>query len=1445
MQQVGGASYQQLEMEELQELQAEIAELQSELNGDAHSSFLGDERPLRFPGAATALHHHHRRCPTSRAEKRGRQKKTEVLTTMDGPEGDSAKVDGAASGPPAAPADRALRRQTAAGARVYGGLYFTPDAQTLVHSGPSANELSLWDLRTGARTSGGVERGAGIPTSAVSPDGQLLCVAARDGLAMYEYTQRSDDGTGPRCEPLWEISPGTAFAGVAFSRDSRLVAAARFEVLEVRDALSSNTVAEIEVPGLVRGNGQNCLAFSEEVLVVGGRKDSPNATELQLYAVHSDFEPLATLEVPRGKAHNLVISPDGTMLAVGMAGDSTEELALFSRRNGWVPHPPQLLRNPQSKPQRLCSTAFSRDGRFLAAGYFPSDQFALWDVEAAVCIRVLQTADHHACAFSPAGDLLATGGKNSQPITLHELRPPTVPLATYYLSDALPEQQLLSAAVASDSVVVLASGMRLAARAKGGGQVLWHTDEAEHISTGRASRRHQYYDMALQPTGGQIAVCVSTLEVSVRDVQTGTEKYKLQPFDVKHQDDRPLKGVAYSLDGSLILCFGSGAKIYDAATGEERHAIFEDEDGFSNYTSIALCPSRPVVVTTGSQGRGNVVRDLQSDQVLYDFNKENTCFDACFNDAGDHLAYYTQGGELVVCSTDDWTEMHRFKARGCFPEYLNYIYSGNPARCEFSPGEGKLLLLSGKGGFAFLNPQTGKEHAWSTCFRALALPAGSIAYTTIRWVRNQSPVARDGRQLAAPLILQVAVGNQLHFVDVSAFIRAFDHDGNFSFEQLRRLSDISPDAIPDLLEKWPHVINQRDGVKGNTVLHCCAMPHTTVWGKGRHHDLKPRDIAQRWLPEEALSYVPIENEAGMSALRVAVGMGHVGIAQHLALRLDPQLALARTGSITNDLTLIAETWPQELVNFINLLDDKLYHHVRYVYHPSENLEGWAVRGSKLFEIHHDRGAIRGSQDTLCRGHANRDDEDGGGEVGDELLYTVWEPYDKPTEDGRVDKTNKPDPRKSSEMQVVALRGFAGVATSSREELESLSATKLSGPSLREHARLVGAFESEIADCFTDKSTRTPYSPDTVKHRLVDLILQKQASAVFVSPFSRLCVTMESHCAELGNDAALSALMQTKLMMLTVDFKWDTYVHARVKSKMLWFFIHLSLAAVAMIKSTQVPRDTAFPPPTLWNWSDDMLQCNILQAALLVTNHLMLHQEFRQLKLLKQQVSRQAEAKARDAPMRDPSSGYYYNPPKYDIVKESRVGQCRSCLRSYWHAIGVYLQRGWNICNLSGIIALDIAIAGHFLNSTLLLEHTASTGVLLNAISFLEFLQLYEGPGKMILVLHQSAKEVAGGFLLVLLVMIWGFTACFAISMPHNIKFYNANATVPVLPGLFTTMMATVGDFSIEDYQHPLAIVLFLVFLFIMIIVMCESFSSITYTPIIAVVATALCLISSA
>ena len=159
-----------------------------------------------------------------------------VLATVDDAEGESLQ----ASGPPSAPADRTLR-QTAAGTNMAGGLCFTPDAQTLVHGGREDKELSLWDLRSRKRTSGGVKRGGAIATSAVSPDGQLLCVAAVDGLAMFEFTPRSSDGEGggveePHCEPLWEIATGTRFAGVAFSRDSRLVACLLYTSPSPRDA---------------------------------------------------------------------------------------------------------------------------------------------------------------------------------------------------------------------------------------------------------------------------------------------------------------------------------------------------------------------------------------------------------------------------------------------------------------------------------------------------------------------------------------------------------------------------------------------------------------------------------------------------------------------------------------------------------------------------------------------------------------------------------------------------------------------------------------------------------------------------------------------------------------------------------------------------------------------------------------------------------------------------------------------------------------------------------------------------------------------------------------------------------------------------------------------------------------------------------------------------------
>ena len=124
------------------------------------------------------------------------QERLRVLATVDVPDIIEATTSGLATGPPKAPADRTMRK-TSAKVSMAGGLYFTPDAKTIVHGGNNATKLSMWDLCTGASTNGGGTQSAGTIVSAVSPDGQLLCIASKDGMAMYEFTQRSSsDGSG-------------------------------------------------------------------------------------------------------------------------------------------------------------------------------------------------------------------------------------------------------------------------------------------------------------------------------------------------------------------------------------------------------------------------------------------------------------------------------------------------------------------------------------------------------------------------------------------------------------------------------------------------------------------------------------------------------------------------------------------------------------------------------------------------------------------------------------------------------------------------------------------------------------------------------------------------------------------------------------------------------------------------------------------------------------------------------------------------------------------------------------------------------------------------------------------------------------------------------------------------------------------------------------------------
>jgi WD40 repeat protein len=444
--------------------------------------------------------------------------------------------------------------------------------------------------------------------------------------------------------------------------------------------------------------GPNCIAWSEEVLAVGGRGGKPNRRQVRLYSVKQDFEVLTTLEVPaitgESRAHSLAMSPDGTKLAVGLCESSREEVAIFSSANGWG-DPPLLLANPQPESQYCCSTAFSPDGRYLCAGYHPSYQFAIWDVEAAVCIRVIPTkGNDHVCAFSPAGDLLATGGDEGNPVVVHELLP-LRPLATF----ALPGEaaQPISAACASDRLVVLASGKRLAALRRPDGTVLWQTDLEEAAFAWNAT-------MALRPTGDQVAICVYKAKaVSVRDTRTGNELYALKELNSFYL-------VKYSPDGSLLVVVKRGpecTKVYEAATGKELHS-FEGKGGYH----ADIDPSNTFLAATGPPGTNTMI-SLESGEEVLALEKGNHMHGGVFNDAGDRMVFgLDNGSEAIVGEKLDgvWRETQRWAK----PDGVRWTINA-----EFSPGDGRYLLLvcrndgdeARRGRIALLDTETGQEPA--------------------------------------------------------------------------------------------------------------------------------------------------------------------------------------------------------------------------------------------------------------------------------------------------------------------------------------------------------------------------------------------------------------------------------------------------------------------------------------------------------------------------------------------------------------------------------------------------------------------------------------------------------------------------------------------------------------------------------------------------------------
>lgn len=685
-----------------------------------------------------------------------------------------------------------------------GGCWFTHDAQMLVHGGVHDKELSLWNIRTGQRRVG-LSRSDGIVTSALAPldaaCGSMVCVAALDGLAMYTMPTSDSDET---CELVWE-STDAAYCDVAFSPDGKLVASAHCKtgLVQLRDAETGRVRAVVDdFPACFKRGKEHfthALCFAQDLLLIGGRKGKRNAKQFRAVSVAS------LLDGPEPKYRDVSlpsvfsqIAVDGKGRSLAVVTEGSARLLLWQLKNskgrqlgaqrhvirptgntsssdrasaevllrekdsgeakgGWEWDTPRVFGEKQgnSSPQRwFTSVALSNDGTVICTGMHPASTYALWDARSCQCFHVIAAPGSEArvCAFSPAGDVLATGGE-AEPITLHELRAQQI-IEKFEIRAGDSRGKLDAGSVCSSAdYIVMVSGSRLVVKSRRDGTTISDEDLGNRISGG-------FFPVAISPLGTQIACAHNGTDpqtVSLQDIATGRIVHTLSI-----PSDDWFGGVNFSPDGAYVLVFGGwGTRIFSSTTGEHTHLIRGPK--FASHHSAAIDHSGQFVLTTGHSGCSAVFElETQSEMCRLDdcVEERRRTYGGCYDDAGDRLAYcmrgenqYSEGDDerntvVVVCDAKDpRREIKRFHLKG--PPFRSL---------QFSPGNGKYILFAtrAKSGpqVMVLDSHTGEEMSWSSLLLGLMIPHAVKQVSGICWMMIP-------RGSTDELVLQVVAGDQV------------------------------------------------------------------------------------------------------------------------------------------------------------------------------------------------------------------------------------------------------------------------------------------------------------------------------------------------------------------------------------------------------------------------------------------------------------------------------------------------------------------------------------------------------------------------------------------------------------------------------------------------------------------------------------------------------------
>ncbi|MFD6102525.1 TIR domain-containing protein [Nocardia salmonicida] len=395
------------------------------------------------------------------------------------------------------------------------GLAFTPDNTTLITTG-HGGKTQFWDLTTNMISGDAIEEPALAMSTAVSPSGRMIATGgARSTIQLWDMATRKAFR-----EPLSGHEAGVA--GLAFSPDGTILASAGNDHT-IR--LWNLTVGEQLVRSTPSGEKSRILAvaYSPDGRTVVSAGDQP----VPRFWDVATRRPLdIALLGHTGAIHSLAYSPDGEILATGSA-DRT--IRLWDIKTG----------QPRGAPLTghragIVDVAFSPDSATLASG--SSDgEVRVWDVQQQVQLGPPWTDTGGAVAFSPRGDLLATGGT--------ELR--------IWDRDRRLRARLQGHNGTVESMAFSPDGTTLATAANDYSLRLWDTHSGQAIDSPMIGHTDQLRSVSFSPNGTVMAT--SSTDGTIRMWDFATRQVVGAPVTA---DESGLFGAVFRPDGHQLASAG-------------------------------------------------------------------------------------------------------------------------------------------------------------------------------------------------------------------------------------------------------------------------------------------------------------------------------------------------------------------------------------------------------------------------------------------------------------------------------------------------------------------------------------------------------------------------------------------------------------------------------------------------------------------------------------------------------------------------------------------------------------------------------------------------------------------------------------------------------------------------------------------------------------------------